>query len=294
MTTMTSSSGYTASHHPFGPEQDRFVISALFADPRSAEAAIRELREVGIPPDSISVISRNEDHQANLSGAAGVSRENIGDVALTYRASTELPNDEDLPSTEADLTGRDPLPVVTDFEVPPNEPLGGSHRLGLSRDSGLIRRPEADTNADEDIYTDFPDEPGGINPDSPAAPRAGSNVQEGMANRTDAGGSAAVGAGIGGVAGLLVGMAALAVPGVGPFLAAGPLAGALGGLLAGSAAGGIIGALSTIGVPEQHARTYAARIEQGHTFVSVRTDEISCDLVERVLLAHGGTEVREA
>jgi len=250
---------------PANSEDGQSVISALFHDVQSAGAAIQELRELRIPAESISVISRDEDHDAEpgMAGAAGVAREEVGDEGLTYRASTELPNDEDLYTTEAEMTGRDVPVVVTSFEVPPDEPLGGSDRLGLSRDSDMVRRNEADANADMDIYTDFPDEAGGINPDSPMAGGAGSNVQEAMKDRTGATGTAAVGAGLGSIAGLALGLAGLAIPGVGPFLAAGPLAAALGGALAGGAAGGIIGGLSNIGVPEEYAREYAARIEQG-------------------------------
>ena len=269
------------------------VISATFPQPEAAQAAVRELREVGIPAENISIISRDEDHTAepSLEGAAGVDREEVQDEALTYRASSELPNDEDLSTTEAEMTG-DRLPVVTDFEVPPDEPLGGSKRLGLSRDSDMVRTNEADTNADIDIYTDFPDKPGGVNPNSPVAGRAEATMQTPVENRTHASGAAAAGAGMGGVAGLLVGLAGLAIPGIGPFIAAGPLAGALSGLVAGSATGGIIGALSTVGVPEEYARDYAASIDQGHTLISVRTDQISEDLVERVLAGNGGQGVR--
>src|SRR5688500_13249554 len=280
---MTNGNSSSGTWDYADPGADRQVISALFQDARAAEAAVRELRNQGVPAEDISLITRNEDGQSPPEGSAlaGVAREEIGDEGLTYRASSELPNYEDLPTTEAYMTG-DPMPVVTSFEVPPNEPLGGSDRLGLARDSGMIRRNEAETNADADIYTDFPDQPGGVNPDSPAAGRAGP-VQEAMENRTDAAGTAVAGAGIGGLAGLLVGAAALAIPGVGPFIAAGPIAAALGGMVAGSAAGGIIGALSSVGVPEEYARDYAARIEEGQSLVSVRTTPETRAVVEQVL-----------
>ncbi len=268
------------------------VISALFPNVGSAQGAIRELRDIGIRAESISVISRDEDRQDGAGvSEAGVAREQIEDEGLAYRAAEELPNDEELPTTDAAMIGS-PMPVVTDVEVPPDEPLGGSERLGLSRDSDEIRRNEAETNADEDIYTDFPDAPGGINPNSPEAGRAGSDVQEAVKTSTGAAGNAAVGAGLGGVAGLLAGLAALAIPGVGPFIAAGPLAVALGGIIAGGATGGVVGALSTIGVPEEYARDYAAQIQQGQTLVSVRTDELTHDAVERVLTANGGQNIR--
>jgi hypothetical protein len=91
---------------------------------------------------------------------------------------------------------------------------------------------------------------------------------------------------------LLAGAAALAIPGVGPFIAAGPLAALLGGALAGGAVGGIIGALSAIGVPEEYAREYAAAIEQGETLVSVRTGTLSREQLAQVMAAHGTKSVR--
>jgi hypothetical protein len=250
---------------------------------QAAETAIHELRDLGVPAESISVISREED-QPDTEVAAGVSREVIGDEALAYRASPELPNYEDLPTTIAEQTGT-PL----DGSV-----VAGSVSVdgaGLARDEGLVRRNEAETNANIDIYTDFPDEPGGVNPESPIAAEYEGTVQQPANNRTPAVGTAATGAAIGGLGGLLVGLGVLAVPGIGLLLAAGPLAGALGGLLAGGAAGGVIGGLSAIGVPEEYARDYAASIEQGHTLVSVRTDDVTADPVERILTVNGAENV---
>lgn len=260
-----------------------YVISAIYSEISAAEEAIRELRDFGVPAEQISVISRNED-QLDPEMLSGVSHEDVGDEGLAYRAAAELPNQEDLPSTIASQIG-DPMPSPAGAGVATE---GGADRVGLSPKDDMVRRNEAETNADEDIYTDFPDKPGGVNPDSPVAAEYEGTVQEPAKNRTPALGSAATGATLGGLGGLLVGLGVLAVPGIGPILAAGPLAGALGGLLAGGAAGGVIGGLSSIGVPEEYARDYAAHIEQGHTLVSVRTDQVSCDAVERILVANGG------
>ncbi|MEO8286942.1 MAG: hypothetical protein ABI670_10960 [Chloroflexota bacterium] len=275
-----------------GVDTEGGVVSALFADSRSARAAIAELREIGVSPDSISLISRNEaqDTEPDLAGTAGISREDVEGEDLTYRASEELPNDEDLPTTEAQMTGNN-MPVVLAYEVPPDEPLGGSNQLGLTRDADLVRRNDADSNADIDIYTDFPDEPGGVNPDAPISGEMSATEQAPVELGEQRVGSAVVGAGVGSVAGLLAGIAALAIPGVGPLIAAGPIAAALGGMLAGGAAGGIIGALATVGVPEEFARTYAASIQEGQILVSVRTSALGQDAVERVLVANGGQEV---
>lgn len=273
-------------------DDNQVVVSALFGDTSSASAAIRELRDIGVPAGNISMISREEEGAAveGSPGATGVAREEVRGEGLTSRTSSNLPNDEDLPTTEAETTGGD-MPIVTDWEVPPNEPLGGSDRLGLPRDGDMVRRDEAETNADEDSYTDFSGQPGGSNSVSPADGSRPSGIQEPSVGHTSVASNAMAGAGIGAVAGLVAGLAGLAIPGVGPFIAAGPLAGVLSGIITGSAAGGIIGALSGIGVPEEYAREYAAGIEQGQTLVSVRTDSLSRDHVERVLTANGGEKV---
>jgi uncharacterized protein (TIGR02271 family) len=88
---------------------------------------------------------------------------------------------------------------------------------------------------------------------------------------------AGIGAALGGVGGLLAGLAGLAIPGIGPILAAGPIAAALGGALGGAglgaAAGGLIGALTDMGVPEHEARHYEEAVRRGRTLLTVRTDD---------------------
>jgi hypothetical protein len=84
---------------------------------------------------------------------------------------------------------------------------------------------------------------------------------------------AGVGAATGGVLGWLVGIGALAIPGVGPLLAAGPLVAALAGAGAAGAAGGLIGGLVGAGLPEIEAKRYAGRIREGGYLVSVHCDD---------------------
>jgi hypothetical protein len=92
---------------------------------------------------------------------------------------------------------------------------------------------------------------------------------------TEAGEAAATGAVAGGVlgglAGWLVGIGALAIPGVGPIVAAGPLAAALGGMAIGAAGGGIIGALTGAGIPDEEARYYDEGFRRGGILVTVRS-----------------------
>jgi hypothetical protein len=80
------------------------------------------------------------------------------------------------------------------------------------------------------------------------------------------------GAVIGGTLGWLVGIGALAIPGLGPFLAAGPLVAALAGVGAGGTVGGITGALIGLGIPEYEAKRYEGRIKGGGILLSVHSD----------------------
>jgi len=90
----------------------------------------------------------------------------------------------------------------------------------------------------------------------------------------------AAGGTIGGTLGLLAGIGALAIPGVGPFIAAGPIMGALAGLGVGGAVGGLVGALVGMGIPEYEAKRYEGRLKEGGVLLSVH-----CDTSEEVTRA---------
>ncbi len=90
---------------------------------------------------------------------------------------------------------------------------------------------------------------------------------------------AGTGAAIGGTLGLLAGIGALAIPGLGPFIAAGPIMGALAGLGTGGVVGGLIGALVGMGIPEYEAKRYEGMIKEGGILVSVHCD--NSDWVKR-------------
>lgn len=87
---------------------------------------------------------------------------------------------------------------------------------------------------------------------------------------------AATGAGTGGVLGgtlgWIAGIGALAIPGVGPFIAAGPIMAALSGAAIGAAVGGIAGGLIGMGIPELEAKAYEGKVKQGNLLISVHTD----------------------
>lgn len=77
---------------------------------------------------------------------------------------------------------------------------------------------------------------------------------------------------IGGTIGLLAGLGALAIPGLGPFIAAGPLLAALGGAAVGAGVGGVTGALVGMGIPELEAKKYEGKIRGGNLLVAVSTE----------------------
>lgn len=104
---------------------------------------------------------------------------------------------------------------------------------------------------------------------------------------------ASVGAAVGGVSGLLVGIAALAIPGIGPIIALGPLTGALAGAGVGAATGGLIGALIDLGVPHAHAKTYAEAVKRGGTLLTVRTPEERADRAMELIEKYHPIDVAE-
>jgi len=105
---------------------------------------------------------------------------------------------------------------------------------------------------------------------------------------------AATGAGsgalVGGALGWLVGMGALVIPGLGPFLAAGPLVATLVGAGAGGAFGGVTGALVGMGIPEAEAKIYHERMLTGGTLIVVHCDSTEREQKARAILLDTGAE----
>ena len=107
---------------------------------------------------------------------------------------------------------------------------------------------------------------------------------EGTATGVAAGGT------IGGTLGLLAGIGALAIPGVGPFIAAGPIMGALAGLGVGGAVGGLVGALVGMGIPEYEAKRYEGRVREGGILLSVHCDNSDWAKRAKEILKNTGAE----
>jgi len=101
---------------------------------------------------------------------------------------------------------------------------------------------------------------------------------------------AAAGGAIGGTLGLLAGIGSLAIPGLGPFIAAGPIMGTLAGMGTGALAGGVVGALIGMGIPEYEAKRYEGRVKDGGILVSVHCDNSEWVSKAKDLLKEYGAE----
>ena len=124
--------------------------------------------------------------------------------------------------------------------------------------------------ASNDISALFPDKAGSRD----FAHKQETKAPEGAASGATAGGL------LGGSLGWLAGIGALAIPGVGPFIAAGPIMAALGGAALGAATGGLTGALVGYGIPELEAKQYEGKVKGGNILLSVHTED--GDQVSRV------------
>src|ERR687884_1147016 len=112
----------------------------------------------------------------------------------------------------------------------------------------------------------------------------GAHADDGAATGAVAGGLP------GGMGGWLGGVGALAIPGLGPFIAAGAFATALGGAALGAGVGAIAGALVGMGVPEEHAEYYEGEVKSGRTLVTVRADGRYAE-AQRLLRQHGAYDI---
>jgi hypothetical protein len=116
--------------------------------------------------------------------------------------------------------------------------------------------------ANSDVSVLFPDKMGSRD----FAHEHHTKASEGATAGAVAGGLAA------GIAGWLVGIGSLAIPGVGPFIAAGPILAALGGAAAGGSIGGLAGAIIGYGIPEYEAKQYEGKIRSGNILISVHAE----------------------
>lgn len=119
----------------------------------------------------------------------------------------------------------------------------------------------------------------------PVSPETQEKAKDGV------GMGATLGTVVGGAAGLLTGLGMIAIPGVGPVVAAGWLVATLTGAGVGAAAGGLAGGLTGAGVSEKDAHAYGEGVRRGGTLVTVRTDEARGPMVKDILEQHGSVDL---
>ena len=131
-----------------------------------------------------------------------------------------------------------------------------------------------------------------------ASDPTGEYAKSSMATSTDPDSTSYTAAGVstgailGGIGGLLVGIGALTLPGIGPVIAAGPLAATLLGAGVGAAAGGLIGILMDVGIPENEAHYYAEGLRRGGAVVTVSTqDEMMIDRATNIFERNGAVDI---
>jgi stress response protein YsnF len=120
------------------------------------------------------------------------------------------------------------------------------------------------------------------------------HLNEGEGSRAASGAltGAGTGAALGGIAGLALAFAPLAIPGIGPILAAGPIAAALTGAGIGAVAGGLIGGLTNLGVPEEEAHYYAEGVRRGGILVTVAAEsDAQAQTAVSVMRRHGAVDI---
>ena len=162
-----------------------------------------------------------------------------------------------------------------------NKAVLGIYRSRLEAERG-VDALKSDGFLAEDISVLMPDNAGSQN----FAHTKGTKAPEGAAT------GASAGAVIGGTLGVLVGIGALAIPGVGPFIAAGPIMAAMAGAGVGGAVGGITGALIGVGIPEYEAKRYEGFVKDGGILLSVHTDTSEeVERAERCLKSTGANDI---
>ena len=132
-----------------------------------------------------------------------------------------------------------------------------------TRAEDIVRTLSATGFRDDDISVLFPDKQGTRD----FAHKHGTKAPEGAVAGTAAGGA------VGGTVGLLAGLGLLAIPGLGPFLAAGPILAALSGAAVGATGGGLVGALVGLGIPEVQAKLYEGKVSGGNILICAHCED---------------------
>ena len=156
----------------------------------------------------------------------------------------------------------------------------------LAKDEGqairIVDRLRTAGFTGDDISVLFPDKSG----TKDFAFEKGTKAPEGAITGAGTGGV------LGGALGWMAGIGALAIPGVGPFIAAGPIMAALSGAAIGATAGGLIGTLVRMGIPEFEAKRYETRLREGRVLVSVHSENADQTKLAKEIFEQEGAKNR--
>ncbi len=144
----------------------------------------------------------------------------------------------------------------------------------------IVQNLKSDNFSNNDISVLFPDKTG----TKDFAHEKHTKAPEGAATGAGAGGV------LGGALGWLVGIGSLAIPGVGPFIAAGPIMAALSGAAVGAAVGGLTGTLVGLGIPEYEAKRYEGKVKEGGILISIHTEDSEQRKNAKQILEKGGAQ----
>lgn len=148
--------------------------------------------------------------------------------------------------------------------------------------NAIVSRLKSEGFADNDISVLFPDK----STTRDFAHEKNTKAPEGAVAGAGTGGV------VGGAIGLLAGIGLLAIPGLGPFIAAGPIMASLSGIAAGAALGGITGALIGMGIPELEAKRYEGKVKDGNILISVHAEDSKrADRAEEILESEHATDI---
>jgi hypothetical protein len=239
-----------------------------FSDHKTTDLALHELKDRGFMMDKVSVIGRDIYHYPEFTGA---------------NTSDRLVNTSNLATDET--RGR----LVNTGNLATDETRGRLvNTSNLATDETRGRLVNAGNLATDETRSRFVDA-GNLPTDTIRDPSVDLATDENKAKETAVDGAIA-GSTIGGFAGLLVGLGALAIPGVGPVMLAGAaataIATAISGSVIGAAAGSLTGGLVGLGIPEDRAKLYDDRIAQGDYLVIVEGSEADIKLAKSIFNKH--------
>lgn len=197
-----------------------------------------------------------------------------------------------------DMAGRGPVTGISTGASRGSDLAGDGQPMGLQgvsdRDSAFgLDRPADEIPSAGTRHADDAPRP------ASTTSRSSSSTTGGIHGTSTSSGDVAAGAGsgavaggvIGGAAGLMAGLAGLAIPGVGPLVAAGPIVAALAGAGVGAVAGGLIGALRNVGVNDEDAEYYAEAVRRGGALVAVKAEDHRAQDAADIMREHGAIDI---